>query len=246
MKKNIAGLRHLRLPLLVALSLSGAVQAQESVNAALDSCVNKERVKSTLKGALAGAVLGFAKAKVEDNAGKDSTGKSMLTGAAIGGAAGFVTAHFQAVGKCYGKNPAWVPESKVERSADYDSLRKQWNYKAEDGIVAKTMQVSLPASVKPGSKLDLASNFGVLTPDGAEADVVIERRLFAVLDGKEFEVHVGAKAHEQRKLEVGSVVDRFQLPIPTEMPAGTAFRYVFSVNAAGQPPSIGSATTTVN
>jgi hypothetical protein len=108
------------------------------------------------------------------------------------------------------------------------------------------MQVSLPASVEPGGKLELVSNFGVMTPDGTEADVVIERRLFAVLDGKETELPFAGKAREQRKLEAGAAVDRAELPIPAEIPVGTTFRYEFSIAAAGQQPSSASAVTRVN
>lgn len=243
---TMVGRRAWKLPLLVALTIGGMAHAQESVNGALDGCINNERVKSTLKGALAGGLLGLAKAKLVDDKHDSNVGKSVAVGAALGGAAGFVTAHFQAVGKCYRKNPTWVPESKVERSADYETLRAQWQYKPEAGVVAKTMQVSLPGSVKPGGKLELMSNFGVMTPDGAEADVVIERRLFAVLDGKETELPFTGKAREQRKLEAGASVDRAELPIPADIPVGTAFRYEFSIAAAGQAASSASASTRVN
>lgn len=231
---------------IVAVSLMLActnAAAQESANKELDACIRKEQLKTTLKGALAGGLLGALKAKTDDK--KGDTTKSVLVGAAAGGAIGFAYAHFNAVGKCYKKNPNLVPESKIERGAEFADLKKKLRYDPAQGVLAKTLSVQMPAQAAPGSKVDLNTSFAVMTPDGAETDVVIERKLFVVADGQETEIPFPGHGKEDRKFPAGESVDRAALQLPPDMPAGTVFRYEFSVTAAGRQASAASGTTLV-
>lgn len=233
---------------IVAVSLTLAfanAAAQESANKELDACIRKEQLKTTLKGALAGGLLGALKAKTDDNAKKGDTTKNVLVGAAAGGAIGFAYAHFNAVGKCYKKNPNLVPESKIERGAEFAELKKKLRYDPAQGVLAKTLSVQMPAQAAAGSKVDLNTSFAVMTPDGAETDVVIERKLFVVADGQETEIPFPGHSKEDRKFPAGESVDRAALQLPPDMPAGTVFRYEFSVTTAGRQASAASGTTLV-
>lgn len=232
---------------LVAVGVSlvfGVSHAQESVNKDLDNCVRQEQTRSAVKGAVAGALLGFLKSAVDDSKSRD-TGKDVLVGAAVGGAAGFATAYFTAVSKCYKKNPSWVPETRLTRGANYEQVKAAVGYDSSMGVVAKSFSLSAPSTVQPGAVLPLESRFVALSPDGAEVDVVIERRLFAVFEGKETPVPFPGVDREQRKVEAGEQADSSKISLPSNMPVGTALRYEFSVAATGKPASVVTAETLV-
>jgi hypothetical protein len=257
--------RGLNVAVALAVSVVGSAHSQESVNGQLDSCIRNEQVQATAKGAVAGAMLGLlaglsqkqsnpppqqykgrTRAQQQPQQRKDKTLTYMLAGAAIGGAAGFAQAYYSAVGTCYKQNTSWIPESNVQRSTGYEQVKLAEQYRPEMGVVAKGTRIEAPPTVSAGTSLPLTSHFIALSPDGSEADVKIERRLFAIADGKETELPFTGVATEQRKVEPGENVDKANLPIPAEMPVGTAFRYQFTVSTAGSQPSTVSANTTVN
>lgn len=227
--------------LLLALAVQGLAQAQESVNQALDECISTERLKAVGKGAVVGAFLGLLKAKLDRNG---SSNQDIAVGAIAGGLAGVAYAHFHAVASCYRKNPSWMPESNIVRSGSYAALRQRLRYRPAEGVVARVLNVAVAAEVRPGTPMELVSRFGVLTPNGAEADAVIERKLFAVDAGKETELPI-VRAREERRVEAGESVDRVVVPIPADMSPGIAFRYEFSVAVPGRPAATQSVTTTV-
>lgn len=221
---------------------AAGVQAQESVNKDLDSCIRTEQIQTTAKGAALGAVAGLFKSALSGN--KD-VGKNVAVGAVVGGAAGFVTAYYKAVGTCYSRNPSWVPEAKIERGTDYAQTKAALRYKSEQGVVAKVVGVDMASFAGAGANVPIVTRYVALTPDGAETEVTFERHLFATLDGKEQELTFPGTGREQRTVPAGTQSETQTLPIPPGIQAGTTFRYQVSVTAAGQQPSAFSASTTV-
>ena len=177
--KNKIFMKKVTYALLAALSVTTAVQAQESANAELDACVRDEQIALTAKGAGLGALAGLSATLFSGN--KDDALKKAAIGAAVGGAAGFATAYFTAIDTCFKKNPSWIPESKIERTQDYAEAKKAANYKPSQGIKVQAVKLVMPSKAKAGSTLDATSRFYVLTPDGAETEVTIERKLFPSL-----------------------------------------------------------------
>jgi hypothetical protein len=232
--------------LLSALLASAAVQAQESANDQLDQCIQKEKVKTALKGSALGALAGFGKSLLvdKDKSNKD-VAKNVAIGAVAGGAIGLVTAHYQAAGKCFRKNPSWVPESQLERSKGYEQAVKDYGYQPKQGTVAAIRELRVANKVQAGQKLDITMSFAALTPTGAETPVTIERKLFAVEpDGKEVQLPFMGKGSEERVMEAGEHTDHGSLPIPADG-AGTIFRIEYSVSANKQAPAVRSALVTV-
>ncbi len=229
--------------LVTALSAATVAHAQESANAELDACVKDEQIALTAKGAGLGAVAGLGSALFSSN--KEDALKKAAIGAAVGGAAGFATAYFTAIDTCFKKNPSWIPESKIERTQEYAQVKKATKYKPSEGIKAQATKLEMPGSAKAGSMLDVASTFYVLTPNGAETDVTIERKLFSIVDGKETPVTFNGKTSEQRTLQPGEHKDMAHLPIPAKAQAGTQYRVEFSVSAGGKPASTVQAKVTV-
>ena len=84
-----------------------------------------------------------------------------------------------------------------------------------------------------------------MTPDGAETEVTIERKLFSIVDGNETEVTFNGKTTEQRTMQPGGHSDTARLPIPAKAQAGTKYRVEFSISAGGKPASTVQATVTV-
>lgn len=234
----------------ILASVIGAPRAQESVNAALDECVRKEQVKMTAKGAALGALAGLLKSAVSDNQKGGDVAKNMAVGAAAGGAIGFVTAHFKAVGTCYKKHPDWIPESKIQRGRGYEQALRETGYKPEMGVAVKVFPPQLPPQVEAGTNLPLKARFLVMTPDGAEADVVIERKLFVSEDGAETQITFPGQQREQRKLEAGESIDEANLQIPNEMRGSNGkrltLRYEFSVAVADKAPVVSSSKVVIN
>src|SRR5258708_2581865 len=168
------------------LQLSANVQAQESANADLTSCVRNEQIVTTAKGAGAGAIAGLSAMFVAHKS--NDAVKGALIGAAVGGAVGFATDYYTAIDTCYKKNPSWKPESKLERTQSYDQLKKKIKYKPSQGIVAHAESVDIVAPVKADSQAEMNSTFYVMTPDGAETNVTVERKLFVMNGDKEEQV----------------------------------------------------------
>ena len=233
--------------LLCSLLAHGAAVAQESVNKDLDECIKKERIAITAKGAGIGALGGFAKSMLASNDDKKSseTSKNVLVGAAAGGAIGLAVSYYTAVDRCYKKNPKWIPESKIERTKSYKQTVAELGYKPSMGTIARAKRVAMPETIQPGGVLEITSTFQVMTPNGSETAVTIERKLYAMADGKETVLPFTGKGTEERTVEPGehSAVDH--VPVPADVAAGTAFRIEYLVSADKKPPSTASATVTV-
>jgi hypothetical protein len=228
------------------LSLSNVAFSQESAYADLDSCTKNEQVKNTVKGAAVGALSGLGAAFLSGN--KDKAGKAALIGAAAGGAVGFATAYYSAVDKCYKSNPSWIPESKLARdpAKSYKDVVKENHYQAKEGVKVQFKQVDVASTVKAGTSLPISSTFDVLTPDGAETPVVIERKLFVIDQGKENPVPFpDAKAGQATVVEAGRNISKVQLPIPADSTPGTVYRLDMSVATAGKTPDMVSRSFTV-
>ena len=229
--------------LAAALSFATVVHAQESANAELDACVRDEQIALTAKGAGLGAMAGLG-ASLFSGSPEEALKKAAI-GAAVGGAAGFATAYFTAIDTCFKKNPSWIPASKIERTHNYAEVKKATKYKPSEGIKARATKMEMPATAKPGSTLDIASTFYVLTPQETEIEVTIERKLFSIVDGKETPITFNGKTLEQRTLQPGEHKDMARLPIPAKAQAGTQYRVEFSISAGGKPASTVQATVTV-
>lgn len=232
----------------MGLLVAATASAQESAYQDLNACTKGEQIKSTAKGAIAGAFTGLGAAFLTGK--KDDAGKAALIGAAAGGAIGFATAYYSAIDTCYKMNPTWVPESKLVRdpSTSYAQVNKENNYKPKDGVKVIIKQVEMASYAKPGSKVDINSTFDVMTPDGAETPVMIDRKLFAIDGGKETIVPFpGNNASNGRAnvVQPGRNTDFEKLPIATDAKPGSTYRVEISVAAAGKDPQMMSRTVTV-
>lgn len=225
------------------MCLSTVAHAQESANNDLDACVKEQQIALTAKGAGAGAIAGLGTALFSKN--KNDALKNAAIGAVVGGAAGFATAYFTAIDTCYKKNPNWIPESKIERTKAYAQVKKEAKYKQSEGIKTQATKIAMPTTIKAGEALDIASTFIVLTPNGAETPVTLERKLFAIVEGKETPLTFTGKTNEERTLEPGEHKDTAHLPIPPDAKTGTQYRYEFGVIAGGKPVSSVTSTVTV-
>lgn len=225
------------------MCLSFAANSQESTNTDLDSCVHQQQIILTAKGAGVGAIAGLGASLFSNN--KKDAVKGAAIGAVVGGAAGFATAYFTAIDTCYKQNPSWIPESKIERTKAYAQVKKEQKYKSSEGIKTLATKITMPSTVKAGEALDIVSTFIVLTPDGAETAITLERKLFAIIDGKETPITFTGKNNEERTVEPGEHKDTAHLPIPSDIKAGTQYRFEFGVTAGGKPASTVTSTVTV-
>lgn len=233
---------------LIAVTLVAAtlqLQAQETVNKDLDACIRHKKITMTLKGAAIGGLTGLAASFL----GKPKS-KNVITnvaiGAVAGGAIGYATAYFKAADNCLKENPSWVPESKIERSKDYAETVQEYGYDRKHGNLIKISKIEMVSTAKPGETIDINAYFVVLTPNGEESKVNIERKLFAIADGKEELIPFLGRTREERTVEAGEQIDKSQLPIPSDAPVGVAYRIEYLLSADDQTPSQASATVTVN
>jgi len=227
------------------LFLSAGASAQESANDQLNSCVKKEQILTTAKGAGIGALTGLAAALVSHK--KDDAIKGALIGAAVGGAAGFATAYYTAIDTCYKKNPSWIPESQIQRTDSYENVKKAIHYKPSQGIVARADTVTVDGPVKADGQAVVNSSFIVMTPDGAEVPVTVERKLYVVgTDGKESLVPFPGNASEQHTFEPGQQQDTVHIPIPHDAKPGSVYRVEFSVAADNKPASTSTQKFTIS
>lgn len=220
--------------------------AQESVKAQLDSCIQKEQMLLTGKGAAVGALAGLGAslfAKKEDK--KIDPLKAAALGAVVGGAAGFVRSYFTANANCLDKNPSWLPATQIERSKSFEQVRTEVAYRPAMGVLVKAKQASMPATLVAGASAEVVSTFIVMTPDGAELPVEITRKLFVTENGKEVEVGFPGRKSELRKVEPGELVDTVRVQFPDSSASGSSYRVEFSVAAEKMPPSVVSASGTV-
>lgn len=230
------------------LPLVSPAFSQESAYADLNTCTKNEQMKSTAKGIAVGALSGFGAAMLAGK--KNDAGKATLAGAAVGGVAGFAVAYYSAIDTCYKINPSWIPESKLVRdpSKTYQQVIKENQYKPKDGIKVLIKQVDVPATVQAGSKLAINSIFDVMTPDGAQTAVLIERKLFVIDAGKDVPLPFpGGKGSEGQNsvVEAGRNTSSVQLPIAEDTKSGTVYRVDVSIAAAGKAPDMVSRSFTV-
>ncbi|MFM0522087.1 hypothetical protein PQR08_32200 [Caballeronia jiangsuensis] len=225
------------------LFASIGVHAQESANDDLDSCVKHEQIVGTAKGAGLGALAGLGAMLVAHK--KEDAGKAALIGAVAGGVAGWATSFYTANETCYKKNPAWIPESKLNRTKDYDKIKKEIHYNAKQGPLAKMQSIQVPGPVTPNSQAEVTSTFIVMTPNGADAPVTIDRKLFVIEDGKEKEVAFPGHSSQQLTLEPGQQQDVSHIPIPPDAKPGSTYRVQMAVTTDGSPTAVASQQFTV-
>lgn len=247
MKNNIHSFQKIAtLVVASTLALPGASFAQESAYADLNACTKNEQIKLTAKGAAVGAITGLGAAFFSGK--KDKALQAAALGAVVGGAAGFSVAYYNAVQTCYKLNPNWLPESQLQRdpSKSYTQVVKENQYKPKEGIKVLAKSLDLPSSAKAGTSLDLTSSYDVMTPDGAEVAIVVDRRLFAVADGKETPIPFPGKTTEERTVAVGRSKDTVQFKIPPDAKTGEIYRIELGVSSGGKPPSVISKTVTIS
>ena len=118
------------------------------------------------------------------------------------------------------KNPAWIPESKLNRTKDYDKIKKEIHYNAKQGPLARMQSIRVPGPVTANSQAEVTSTFIVMTPNGADAPVTIDRKLFVIADGKETEVAFPGHSFQQLTLEPGKQQDVSHIPDSSRRQAG--------------------------
>lgn len=216
---------------------STALFAQESANSDLDSCVRQKQVITTVKGSVVGALAGVAGGLFGGNKKKDAVTGAAI-GAVVGGIAGFATAYYTAIDSCYKENPSWIPESNLQRTKDYNKVKRETHYKPKQGVLLRVESVKVAQPVKAGDFAEVDSAFIVMTPDGAEIPVTIERKLFVVDDkGEQTEVPFpGHATSEQHTFEPGEQQDTVRIPIPHDAKPGSLYSMRFSVAAGDKPP----------
>lgn len=233
--------------LLPGLMASPLLHAQESANRALEQCIRGQQRSSGAIGGLLGALggLGLHLGRSSEDRSTERGGISVSLGAGAGSALGLASAYFNAAGACFKKHPEWLPESRLERGQDVNGLMHDTGYRPEQGLLARSTQVDMPAQARPDSAVEVRSRFILLTPDGAEAAVQIERLLFAVVEGQESALPLPAQAREQRVLPPGEHLDLVHLPIPKDAPLGTIYRLEFRIRVGEQPVSSAQAQVRV-
>ena len=219
----------------VVSALGANAWAAESVTPELDKCINQKKISYTAKGAVAGALMGFLSAKASGK-NKEDERKAALIGAVAGGGLGFLTAWNKAVDACKNEHPDWVVESGITRSPNYDAVVAEFNYKPpQKDSVAVVRPLQVPESVTPGDTASIQAKFVILTPDGGEAKVKIDRKFFVIADGQEESLSFPGRDSEDRVVENGEQVDEFNLPIDEEVPVGTKIRVQYAISLNGAP-----------
>ena len=219
----------------VVSALGANAWAAESVTPELDKCINQKKISYTAKGAVAGALMGFLSAKASGK-NKEDERKAALIGAVAGGGLGFLTAWNKAVDACKNEHPDWVVESGITRSPNYDAVVAEFNYKPpQKDSVAVVRPLQVPESVTPGDTASIQAKFVILTPDGGEAKVKIDRKFFVIADGQEESLSFPGRDSEDRVVENGEQVDEFNLPIDKEVPVGTKIRVQYAISLNGAP-----------
>lgn len=220
--------------------------AQESAYADLDACTTGEQRRLAVKGAAIGLFSGLGGALLTGN--KDKAVKAGLIGAAGGLAAGWATAYYTAVDTCTKQNPNWITASTLVRdpTKSLAEVKKQHNYKVNQGVLVHLQDVSLPASIKPGEQLAIDTTYDLLTPTDAEAPVVFERKLFVTTEGSEVEIKMPNEARIERTVEAGRSVEKFSVPVSAQAPAGTIYRVIMSASAGGKAPVTMTKNVTVS
>ena len=191
-----------------------------------------------MTGAISGALAGFGAAFLSGKS--DKAGEAAALGGVAGGAIGFATAYYKAIGTCQKLNPSWIPESSLIRdpAKSFAQVNSENRYRASDGIRVVTKSIVMPESARAGEQVEISSTFDVMTPDGAETVVVLDRQLFAIVNGKETPVPFPARPMEERTVAAGRSTDSVRLPITSDAVAGTVYRVQFSVAPRGGAPNV--------
>jgi len=201
--KNTKKLTSKWLLLIVILTnFNSNVIAAESADDALNSCVKQKQVTGALTGAVLGALAGFF-------SGSDKKGTTAAIGAAAGSLAGWGYAAYTANKACITEHPEWIPESKLERVADYKTVLQEESYDPKkDGIKLRVASIDGPSKVKSKDKAEILTTFILLTPDGAESKVLLTRKLFLTSNGEgEKEVEYPGSKTDSRTFEPGRITD---------------------------------------
>lgn len=219
--------------------------AQESAYADLNACTSGEQMRLAGKGAVMGLLGGLGGAFATGN--KDKAAKAALIGAAAGGAAGWATAYYTAIDTCKKMNPSWIPESNLVRdpSKSYKQVKQEHNYRPNDGVLVKVQDINLPTSVRPGDAIPVDTVFDLMTPNDAEASVVIDRKLFVKTDGQESQLSFPANGAATRTVEAGRSHEKLSVPVPGNAISGAVYRVEMSASAGGKPPVTLSKSVTV-
>lgn len=209
--------------------------AGQSVTPELDKCINQKKISYTAQGAVTGALLGFLGARAAGK--KEDERKAALIGAVAGGGLGYLTAWNKAVDACKNEHPDWVVESDITRGANYDTIVAEFNYKSpQKDSVSVVRPLQIPEFVKPGDTAAIQAKFVILTPDGGEAKVKIERKFFVIVaEGQEEPISYPGKDSEERVVENGEQVDEFNLPIHKDVPIDTKIRVQYAISLNGAP-----------
>lgn len=230
----------------VAMQLmAGAALAQESAYADLNTCTKNEQLKLTAKGAAVGALAGLGGALFGGK--KDNAGKAALAGALVGGVAGFATAYYTAIDTCKKLNPNWITESSLIRdpAKSLEQVYKDNHYNKRDGIQLRMQGLDTTATVKAGEPMAIEAVYDVMTPDNAETQVQLSRKLFVTTDGKETELTFPLAANASRTVEAGRNKETMQLPTPSNVGSGTVYRVELSAKAGDKAPVTMSKNVTV-
>lgn len=222
MKKTISVLA-------VALIASQAmhVSAQEAVTSDLDSCINSEKLAFTVKGAAAGALTGLMTSFLSGK--KENAGRNAVIGAVAGGAIGYVTAYYKAVNICMQKNPSWLPESKIQRNENYKEVVKEFKYKPSMGDFVRLRKLQASPFASPGETIEIKAKYVVLTPDGGEAKIKVERKLFAI-DGNNKEEELPLYGIEERVVANGEYTEEFPIKMAPEATKDISFRIEYRIS----------------
>lgn len=238
------GIRAVLLAAGLNLYAAGAM-AQESAYADLNACTSGEQARLATKGAAIGLLSGLGGAFATGH--KDKAAKAALIGAAAGGAVGWATAYYTAIDTCKKMNPSWIPESKLVRdpSKSYTQVKQEYNYRPNDGVLVKVHDIGMPTSVHPGETVPVDAVYDVMTPDNAEANVVIERKLFVNTNGKETQMPFPSTGNASRTVEAGRNHENLSVPTPSSATPGTVYRVEMTASASGKPPVTLSKSVTI-
>ena len=229
----------------VVAFMSASAVAQESAYADLNSCVQSEQIKSTAKGAAVGALTGLGASFLGGMKKKDAI-KATALGAVAGGGIGFVKAYYEATNTCYKKNPSWVPASNITRSATLAQAKKDAKYKPSQGIVTGIVKIDMPESVKSGTaSIPMNTVFNVLTPNDAETQVEIVRKVYVIEEGKEeLMPFTAGSPSETRTFEPAQHTDTVNYELSSNFKPGMQLRYEIQIKTA--TTAVVTATKTVS
>lgn len=233
------------LILLLSVCGLGAAQAQESANPALEDCIRQELRAASVKGAALGALGSLSIGLLGRKDDRKVEARQLTLGASAGGAMGLATRYFTAAGLCFERHPEWIPESQLDRGPGYEEARQAHGYRPEQGVLLKALALEMPERIAAGQILPIRARFVLFTPDGAELPLQIERRLYAIAEGRTQALRFPGHEREERRLPAGENQDLARLPVPKEVPSGVAYRCEWLVSVAGQPAITLSATVSV-